>query len=90
MTKPKACGPYETEAEVMADTRDVYALIRTGPRPDSMRKANERRLLDACRAAGVQLGAYDRSVLHWLADWEPETVQVIAGLVVRAGRGGAA
>jgi hypothetical protein len=82
MTKHSAPGPYE--AEPRAETRAVYDQIRTAP-VGGMIKANETRLLAACERAGVQLGAYDRRVLHWLADWEPETVEVIAAIIDRAG-----
>ena len=40
----------------------------------------------ACYRSGVELGAYDRRILEWLAGWEPATVAVIAGLITRAGQ----
>jgi hypothetical protein len=45
-------------------------------------------LLDVLLAADVELGAYDRRIVEWLARWEPATCAVIAGLVSRAGKGG--
>jgi len=33
---------------------------------------------------GVELGAYDRRIVEWLIGWEPSTVAVIAGWVMRA------
>ena len=42
-------------------------------------------LTAACETAGVELGAYDRRVLTWLARWEPEMCAVVAGLILRAG-----
>jgi hypothetical protein len=45
---------------------------------------NARMLEDACTAAGVELGAYDRRIIAWLAGWEPQTVAVICGLISRA------
>ena len=44
-------------------------------------------LEDACTAAGVELGAFDREILLWLAGWTPSTVAVLAGLISRAGAG---
>lgn len=77
-------GPYETEDQAVADVRDVYELIRTGPKPGAMREANELRLLAACRDRHVKLGAHDRRIVHWLAGYEPETVQVVVGWLRRA------
>lgn len=48
------------------------------------RAAGLRFLVDACTAAGVELGDYDRQTLAWLAGWETATVQVIAGIISRA------
>ncbi|ALG12340.1 hypothetical protein [Kibdelosporangium phytohabitans] len=33
---------------------------------------------------GVDLGAYDRRIIDWLADWDIETVGTIASLIYRA------
>jgi len=81
------CGPYETAAEVRAEplVRDTYLITRAGGDMDA---ENQRRLLAACQDAGVRLGAYDRRILAWLAGWEPETVQVVVGLIGRAAQGG--
>ena len=58
--------------------------IRTGD-PDRLVSGTQlRHLEEACAAAGVELGAYDRSILEWLAGWEASTVQVIIGLITRA------
>lgn len=38
----------------------------------------------ACEAAGVELGAYDRRIIGWLGNWEPQICAVIAGLITRA------
>jgi hypothetical protein len=49
--------------------------------------AGNRRLLDeACEAAGVEIGDYDRRILGWLAGYEPAMCAVVAGLVSRAHR----
>jgi len=80
------CGPYETAAEARAEplVRDTYLITRAGGDMDA---ENQRRLLAACQDAGVQLGIYDRRILAWLAGWEPETVQVVVGLIDRAAQG---
>jgi hypothetical protein len=84
-------APYETWAQVHGEplVRDTYALRDDVDAPSGTLSAeNERRLLGACEDAGVELGAYDRSILALLAGWEPEPVQVVIGLIVRAALGG--
>jgi hypothetical protein len=44
----------------------------------------------AAELSGVQLGAYDKRIIDWLAGWEPSTVTVICGLIKRARAAGAA
>jgi hypothetical protein len=36
--------------------------------------------------AGVELGAYDRRIVDWLAGWDYPTVATITSLIRRAGR----
>ncbi|MFG3214790.1 hypothetical protein [Streptomyces tendae] len=36
--------------------------------------------------AGVELGAYDRRIVDWIAGWDYPTVATIASLIRRAGR----
>lgn len=38
--------------------------------------------------AGVELGAYDRSMVNWLADWDVETVGTVASLFYRCRQAG--
>jgi len=77
-------GPYETERQAAAAARHIYDLdVGAG----LWRDGSLRMLEDACRAAGVQLGAYDYRVLLWLAGWEPQTCAVVAGWVTRAAAG---
>lgn len=87
MENDTAYGPYQTAAEVAAEplVRDTHLIARAGGDMDT---ENQRRLLAACQDASVQLGAYDRRILAWLAGWEPETVQVVIGLISRAAQGG--
>lgn len=40
--------------------------------------------------AGVELGAYDRRIIEWLAGWDSPTVATIASLVIRARKAGGA
>lgn len=70
---------FETERQA------IEATGQRGWEPDTYEARNELALLEACAAAGVHLGAYDRRVLAWLAGWEPQTVAAIAGIILRAG-----
>jgi hypothetical protein len=73
--------PYETEREAAAAARHIYD---TDPQTGAWRDGSLRLLEDACRTAGVQLGAYDTRILVWLTGWEPTTCAVIAGIITRA------
>jgi hypothetical protein len=74
-------GPYETEREAAAAARHINDLdAGTG----AWRDGSLRMLEAACRAAGVQLGAYDTRILVWLTGWEPTTCAVIGGSITRA------
>ncbi|MDL4814953.1 DUF6907 domain-containing protein [Actinomadura opuntiae] len=80
---PTDLGPYETEQQAAETVREAYGNVTD---LGTMGRFNMARLNAACAAAGVRLGAYDRRILGWLAGWEPETVAVVVGLVVRASR----
>ena len=71
-------GPYDTERQAHADV----AAVGHG------KSALRRHLVAACTESGVPLGDFDLQIIDWLADWEPETVQVIAGLIRRAHQAG--
>jgi hypothetical protein len=73
--------PYETERQAADAARHIYD---SPPGTGAWGDGNLRLLEDACRAAGVQLGAYDTRILVWLTGWEPSTCAVIAGLITRA------
>ena len=90
-TKPPL-GPFQTEAEVRATdaVRAVYAAFDADPGVGKMAPHNHRLLCEALSAAGVELGAYDERIAAWLANWEPQTVAVIAGWVSRASAAGGA
>lgn len=87
-------GPYETERQALAEplAQEIHALhasgrVRSGD-PDRLVSGTHMRHLEAaCAAAGVELGAFDRRVLAWLARGEASTVQVIIGLISRANGG---
>lgn len=64
-------GPYETEEEARAES----------PQQGDDRLSH---LLGVCAAAGVELGAFDLSIVEWLTTFEPTTCQVIAGLIARS------
>lgn len=84
-------GPYEDETDTYAEPlpREIRAMrdagrIRSGD-PDRLVSGTQlRHLEEACAAAGVELGVFDRRILAWLAGWEPSTVQVVIGLISRA------
>jgi hypothetical protein len=73
-------GPFETEQEA----RDAARLAGVQFVAGQIRDTNLRMLLDTLNAAGVQLGAYDRRIVEWLAEYEPATCMVIASLIARA------
>lgn len=77
-------GGLETWQEAYEAAASVYDAAETDRARGVMAEANHGRLLDTCKAAGIHLGAYDHRILRWLAGWEPETVQVVIGLIERA------
>jgi hypothetical protein len=79
-------GPLETEQEASQTeaARAVYAAFDADPGPGKMRPHNLAMLTAACEAAGVDLGAYDRRTLEWLAGWEPGQCAALAGIIRRA------
>lgn len=79
-------GPYDTKRQVSETpaVQAVYAAFRAAPGVGAMEPHNRKLIEDACRAAGVELGAYDRRIVAWLAGYEPQTCAVIAGLIHRA------
>jgi len=75
-------GPYESErqahaAAIAAIPPEDGRLILRGPQ-------NRQLLEDACAAAGVELGAFDRRHLDWLAGFEDSGCAVLAGIIRRA------
>jgi hypothetical protein len=81
-------GPYQTEAQARERpaVRAIYDAVHADRRRGVMAEGSHRLLEQACTTANVELGAYDRRILAWLAGWEPQTCAVIAGLITRAAR----
>jgi hypothetical protein len=79
-------GPFETERQARESpaVRQVYAQFDADPGQGAMTAPNLAMLTEAVNTAGVQLGAYDRRILEWLAGFEPQTCAVIADLIIRA------
>ena len=74
-----SAGPYESWRD--ADRSSLHAGDgRTSGMTIS--SANLAQLTAA--VSGIELGAYDRRIIDWLADYEPATVAVICGLISRA------
>ena len=75
-------GPFETEREAVAAAHEV---VRPEYGWSILRKSQNRFVLgQACEAAGVELGAYDRQILDWLSGFEDSVCAVVARLVARA------
>src|SRR5215831_15295542 len=90
-------GPYEYEAAAAAETmpsavRDLHraGLVRPGDPDHLVRDQIMAALTEACAAAGITLGSFDRRILLWLSGWEPETAQVMVDLISRAHAAGLA
>jgi hypothetical protein len=81
-------GPFETETQAreLPAVRAVYERMHVSARRGAAGEDCRELLAAACAAAGVQLGAYDRAILDWLAGYEPQTCAVIAGIITRAAR----
>lgn len=85
-------GPFESEDQACATSavRAVYKAFDANPGAGRMAPHNLAMLTAAAEAAGVELGAYDRRQLGWLAGWEPTTCAVFAGIIHRAHEAGKA
>jgi hypothetical protein len=81
-----AHGPYQTrgEANQSPAVQAVWKAYSAAPGTGRMAAHCLAILTDACTTAGILTGAYDLTVMAWLSGWEPETCQVIAGLITRA------
>jgi hypothetical protein len=81
-------GPFESDRQAHAAA--IAAIPPEGGRSILSRPQNRRLLEDACTAAGLEIGQFDRRILHWIAEFEDSTCVVIAGLIVRAHEAGKA
>lgn len=79
-------GPFETEHQAarLPAVRATYDAAHASTRRGVIAERNHRMLCEAITAAGVDLGAFDHRIVQWLAGWEPQTVAVIAGIILRA------
>lgn len=78
-------GPIETEPRPdPAWTRGRMVMPFTDEVRARLAREDAAILLDELAAAGVELGAYDRRQIAWLAGWEYETLVTIASWVKRA------
>lgn len=85
-------GPFESEWEAR-DTRAVReanAAWDADPVPGKHVPHHLKIMTDACRAAGVELGAYDLRTLTWLGNYEAPHCAAIAGMIYRAYEAGLA
>ena len=75
----RVLGPFETASE---------ALLALRPADGSCWAPESRLglLTETLRAAGVELGQWDREVARWLADLDVQTIAPVIGWVSRAGR----
>jgi hypothetical protein len=83
-------GPFETREQAASHpaVRAIYAAMRADTAGGAMTRGGRDLITAACRAAGVELGAYDARIVEWAAGFEPETSAVIAGLITRAAAAG--
>lgn len=80
-------GPYEREADARRDAAAVYQQARERHNPGVMSLLNIEAVLNALDAAEVELGTYDKRIVAWLGNWEPELVQAVIGWISRANGG---
>jgi hypothetical protein len=73
-------GPYEEERQAYAD-----APYRDSENAKERRNGCAELLRAVCREAGVELGDYDEEIVRLLSRLGPEVVQVVAGMISRAG-----
>ena len=75
-------GPLETERDAIDAARHI---LDSPPGTGAWQAGSHRLLEDTCRAAGVDLGAYDEGVLVELAGaLEPQKCAALAGIIGRA------
>lgn len=77
-------GPYETgdQARMIPEVRVIFEAFDHGSGTGDLSGAPL--ILAACKAAGIELGAYDARTVAGFGNLEPATCAVIAGLIMRA------
>ena len=85
-------GPFETERQAaeLPDVRTIYDAAQASNQRGVIGQESYLMLFRACRGGRVDLGSqssYDRRILARLANWEPQTCAVVAGLITRAAAG---
>jgi hypothetical protein len=75
----RVLGPFETASEALLALRPADGSCLT---PQSRLSL----LTDTLRAAGVELGHWDREVARWLAGLDVSSIAPVIGWVSRAGR----
>jgi hypothetical protein len=79
-------GPFEAEADARAlpAVQAIYRQYAGSPGAGRWDAALARLITDAASAAGVELGAFDRRVIAFLAGWQPEVCAAVAAMIARA------
>lgn len=80
-------GPYDSEHQALDAAEPIYAAARRDRVRGSMARANAAALRETLAAADVELGAFDQTIVMWVAGWEPQTVQAVIGWISRANGG---
>lgn len=83
------CAGYHHDADEDCGCLDVllveYVSRAALPEAESRLDIAKANLIQLAAAlSGIELGGWDRSIVEWLADYEPSTVAVICGLISRA------
>lgn len=89
-------GPYETGRDAFEDARVLReAVAAVDPGGDMTQKviaarskARVQYVRGILEVRGVELGAHDRRIVDWVAGWDVETIQTIAGWIERSHEGG--
>lgn len=76
-------GPFETASDAAR-----CSAYNTDGRDAGRRMTESNREQLAAALAGIELGAFDATIIEWLAAFEPSTVTVICGLIARARQAG--
>lgn len=85
-------GPYETGRDAYEAARVLREQIGAATPGGDMTqavisarsKARVQYLRGVLEVAGVELGAFDKRMVEWVASWDLETIQAIAGWIQRA------